>query len=118
MTHTVDVYKLAKVLREYVSNSITNEIFSRLYQEEAIHHVDKSELISAAEILRSELILSDKEIKIFNAYIDSDLINHDLKDAFGNSDWVDVYDKITRFSRTETVNEVITRWREILGGGG
>lgn len=113
MTHTVDIYKLTKVLRKYVSDSITSEILSKLYQEQAIHRVDTSELISAAVILRSELTLSDEEIKIFNAYIDSDLTNRDLEVAFGNNDWVDVYDKITRFNRTETVNKVISKWRKI-----
>lgn len=112
MTHIVDISKLIKVLEDYVSKGMTSKILSALYREEAIHRVDKSELIAAAEILRSELMLSDEEIKIFNAYIDSALINRDLDVAFGNSDWVQIYNKITRFNRTETVDEVMDKWRE------
>lgn len=52
--------------------------------------------------------LSDNELAIFNAYID------DCMDsiAFGNSDWLEIYKKITNGRISEKAQERMARYRE------
>ena len=51
--------------------------------------------------------LSEDELAVFNAYLD------DCMDsiAFGNSDWLEVYKKITNGRMSDKAKERIDRWR-------
>ena len=48
-------------------------------------------------------ILTEEEIEVFNAYIDSG----DMKTAFGNTDWNAVYRKIVREHASETAKRLM-----------
>ena len=57
------------------------------------------------KIIQSGLVLTDDEIEIFKAYID----DGDMETAFGNSDWIDVYLKITRFVCGDKAKQLINK---------
>lgn len=52
--------------------------------------------------------LSDNELAVFNAYID-DCMN---SIAFGNSDWVEVYEKITQGRMSDKAKKRIAYYRD------
>lgn len=55
--------------------------------------------ITAIKERQNIVTLTDEEIKIFQWYID----DNDMPTAFGNSDWFDIYTKITKGKITEKI---------------
>ncbi len=104
--YIADIQKVQEVLEKYLSENFVDNAISNLKATGAIRKVDTTESNIADKIIQSGLVLTDEEIETFKSYIDDD----DMKIAFGNSDWVKIYHKITRFSPSDKAANLINKY--------
>ena len=105
-TYIANMQKIQHVLEKYLSTHLVDNAISELQNTGAIHEVDTTESKMADKIVRSGLVLTDEEIKIFQSYID----DGDMDIAFGNSDWVEIYLKITRFAFSDKAAKLVDKY--------
>lgn len=114
-----ELVKLCNVL--YGANEENkDELYYRLYNELMIArdlsqygHIDNfclGNIIKCRNNIGNEIdcCLSDKDIAVFNSYIES----NDMPVAFGNSDWNNVYSKVVGRQQSAKAKEWQDRCRE------
>lgn len=106
-TYIANMQEVRSVLEKYLSPSLVNNALADLQKTEAIREVDTTESKIADKIIQSSLVLTDEEIEIFKSYID----DSDMDVAFGNSDWVEIYLKITRFAFSDKAANLVDKYR-------
>lgn len=106
-TYIANMQEVQNVLGKYLSPHLVNDAVSELQKTEAIREVNTTESKIADKIIQSGLVLTDDEIEIFKSYID----DGDMEVAFGNSDWVEIYLKITRFAFSDKAANLVDKYR-------
>ena len=110
-----ELVKICNLLYSTADNE-KNDLYYNLYSEMMIArdmcqygHIDNfclENIVKCRNSFGKGFIgnLSENDIQVFNSYIESD----DMKTAFGNSDWCEVYSKIVGDKQSEKIK----KWRE------